>query len=405
LEIHCEGFITLPTHPFQIFEFKAPYTEPSFLTIFAPDKFIMPGKAIYIEADGSLTIKTITTSYVPEPNELLISVIYTGCNPADSRHALELGIRSNIAGYDFGGKVKAVGSACTQFKVGDIVAGTTPSPGIGRPDKYGAHQDEIICPENRAFLVPEGTPLEAAAVLAVVVRTASDGLTFLLDFKWPDKPASAKIELGPTGSLLIWGAGTSCGFSAVQIAKLCGAYPIVVTSSPQHHSRLRELGATDCFDYRSATVVDDIKALGAELCGPGGIRNGFDCIGLAGKERRDHLGAVTAAACGKDAKIVTVIPIPGSPFLEAWATPEEPSVFKPSYLGGEREIYTPVDAARAALSKKTLAWVVENYGEGRFVVPNIRIIKGGAENALKAVLEVADLNAGLTKVAIMHPYS
>lgn len=290
------------------------------------------------------------------------------------------------------------------------------SPGPLRPKasvdlrNTALHQNEIICPEDWAFLVSDGIPLEAAAVITVVARTASDGLTFCLDFERSEDPAyfTSKNRRGysidPMKSLLIWGAGTSCGFCAVQIARLCGAYPIIVTSSPQHHTRLLELGATHCFDYRSPTVINDIRNLGVELCGAEGIQNAFDCIGLAGKERNEHLAAIAASACGANAKIVTVIPIPGSTFLEAWASPEKPAVFKPSYLGGERTIYTPVDEERAALSKKTLEWIVKHYGEGIFVIPNIKIIKGGVENAKAAILDVAELGAGLTKVAILHPF-
>lgn len=48
----------------------------------------------------------------------------------------------------------------------------------------------------------------------------------------------------------------------IQQARLLypGVYIIAVASS-QHHSRLQALGADVCFDYKSSTIENDVKAL------------------------------------------------------------------------------------------------------------------------------------------------
>lgn len=66
----------------------------------------------------------------------------------------------------------------------------------------------------------------------------------------------------PTGkTLLVWGGSTSVGSNAIQLAVAAG-YEVVTTASPRNFAYVKELGASQAFDYNSKTVVQDvIKAL------------------------------------------------------------------------------------------------------------------------------------------------
>lgn len=64
----------------------------------------------------------------------------------------------------------------------------------------------------------------------------------------------------PTGnSILIWGGASSVGGTAIQLAVASGLR-VVTTASASNHGRVRSIGATEVFDYRSATIVQDVAA-------------------------------------------------------------------------------------------------------------------------------------------------
>jgi NADPH:quinone reductase-like Zn-dependent oxidoreductase len=72
-------------------------------------------------------------------------------------------------------------------------------------------------------------------------------------------PAPASPPLATT-PILVYGAGSTAGIYAVQLLQLAGYRKIIATASAKHHDYLRSLGATDVFDYRIPTLVQDITA-------------------------------------------------------------------------------------------------------------------------------------------------
>jgi NADPH:quinone reductase-like Zn-dependent oxidoreductase len=74
----------------------------------------------------------------------------------------------------------------------------------------------------------------------------TNGLSPSTVFKAEDKKA-----------FIVWGAGSSIGSRAVQIAKSRG-FTVYATSSARHHSNLIAMGASKVFDYSDADVVDKI---------------------------------------------------------------------------------------------------------------------------------------------------
>lgn len=79
------------------------------------------------------------------------------------------------------------------------------------------------------------------------------GLYQTLGLQLPTEPTQDKTPL------LIYGGTTATGIYGIQFAKLSG-YTVITTGSPKNHELLKSLGADHVFDYRSPTLVQDIRA-------------------------------------------------------------------------------------------------------------------------------------------------
>lgn len=346
--------------------------------------------------DENLNFGVCRDENIPTPGngELLIETLYSGANPADIRHSTHLGIYPTRLGYDFFGKVIVAPPEST-FHVGDSVAGYTPT-GIGRPIKYGTHQSYLVCPEKMACSVPDNLPPEHAACLKVVAMTAADALYNLFMFPLPDKSTQGVSGSNTAKPLLIWGASTSVGICAIQFAKASGIFPILVTASPERHALLSELGATHCFDYKSPSVIEDIKTV-LRNWDFDGVPYGFDAVGSPSGVLSAHL---VASCASQDATLVSVVVQKDRRFLMPLAATNEdvtlriPGVPHPITIPARKE-----DDQRALTA---LQWAIENYGS-RFRLVSVNVFKGRAEDALEELKALADKGRRFGKLAIMHP--
>jgi NADPH:quinone reductase-like Zn-dependent oxidoreductase len=196
---------------------------------------------------------------VPKEDEVLVRVHATTVTQTDShmRRArpfiwrFMLGFRRpkrRTSGQEFAGEVEAVGSAVTDFEVGDRVFGM----------KSGAHA-EYVCVRESGFVARMPGPLtfeEAAAVC--------DG--FNQGF------ANLRVANVSEGTrLLVYGASGSCGTAAVQLAKhYFGAHVTAVCNTP-NVDLVRSLGADEVIDYlhedftrRGATYDVVLDAVGKQ---------------------------------------------------------------------------------------------------------------------------------------------
>jgi threonine dehydrogenase-like Zn-dependent dehydrogenase len=179
-----------------------------------------------------------------------------------------------VLGWDVAGEVVATGRGVTRFRVGDRVFGLA----VGQ-DK------SVNDPAESAFqnhVVLRDHMVEQGAVLPLALSTAACGL-----FQ-TDKLALVRPEASPrpTGkTVLVWGGSTSVGSNAIQLAVAAG-YDVFTTASPRNHDYVRQLGASQAFDYRSPTVVPDIvRALqGREFAGALAIGTGsaIPCVEISG---------------------------------------------------------------------------------------------------------------------------
>ncbi|KZL80667.1 alcohol dehydrogenase [Colletotrichum incanum] len=347
--------------------------------------------ALYIDEDCKLQV--IYDVPVPKlvDGEAVIKVLYSGVNPADVKHGQVLGVRPTTIGYDFCGRVVQA-AATSHLKAGELVAGYTPT-GIGRPLKYGVHQEYLSCPEDMMFKVPENLPQTHAASLTTVLTTAADGLYNIFGFPLPgEKP---KYDSRP-GPLLIWGASASVGVCMLQLARASGASPILVTASPKRHELLKKLGATQCFDYGSPDVVSRIKAA-VEESKAGPIAYAADCAGSVG----DVSSVAQMEACvGDDALILSVVVHPGKRYKLPLASAVAPVKFQ---LRDGAILTFPARPEDWTRMWKALMWAVEKYG-AEFELPVVDVFKGSAEEALEKIKNVAE-QGKFGKLVLEQPLS
>lgn len=165
----------------------------------------------------------------------------------------------HVLGSDVAGEVVEVGSQVMRFKVGDRVSGLA----MGVPNRNGGklsggYQHYTLLNDYLAAHIPNSKSYESMVVTPVGISTAACGLyqKDYLALQHPSVSPTAK----PTGqTLLIWGGSSGVGSNAIQLATASG-YEVFTTASPKSRDYVTSLGASQVFDYRSETVVQDIIA-------------------------------------------------------------------------------------------------------------------------------------------------
>jgi NADPH:quinone reductase-like Zn-dependent oxidoreductase len=344
--------------------------------------------ALSVDADGIFSVRKDVDVPTAENGEMVVRVLYSGINPADTKHSSHLGIVDTVIGYDFCGEVVDAGT--TSFSTGDIVAGMTPT-GIGRPHRYGAHQEYLSCPEDMAWLVPDNLPRHHAAALSVVAATAADAVFNIFGLPLPGDDATKMEEDQRKGPILIWGGSSSVGICAIQLARAAGCREIFVTASPGRHELLRSLGASNCFDYASPNVVADIKATVEAQNGE--IMYAIDAVGTP-------TSAKQVESCSGDSTILASTTQTFGKFQMPFATRSR--AVKIRIPGLPQSIDFPAQPAQAARMDVTTKWVVHNYGDV-FHLPKVEVFSGDAGECLAKVQETVDKGA-FGKVVLQHPF-
>ncbi|MGW6707642.1 NADP-dependent oxidoreductase [Streptomyces sp. NPDC054956] len=199
----------------------------------------------------------------PEPglNEILVRVHAAGVNPVDwktrASGALIAWGEVPIVGWDVSGTVEAVGPGVTLYRPGDEVYGM---PSF--PRQAGGYAEYVVGAARHFAPKPASLDHVQAAALPLAALTAWQALV--------DTAAVA-----PGQRVLIHAAAGGVGHLAVQIAKARGAYVIGTASAPKH-GLLRELGADELIDYRSADfaeAVADVDVVIDSLGGEAGERS------------------------------------------------------------------------------------------------------------------------------------
>lgn len=160
-----------------------------------------------------------------------------------------------VLGGDLAGKVVEVGSNVTRFQVGErVLAHAVAMDKERNRASEGAFQQYTVIRDNLAAPIPDSLSYEKACVLPLTLSTAAVGL-FQKDFLALEYPT---VHPKPTGkALLVWAGSSSVGSNAIQLATAAG-YEVFTTASPKNFDYVKRLGASQAFDYRSPTVIQEI---------------------------------------------------------------------------------------------------------------------------------------------------
>ncbi|CAO1619114.1 unnamed protein product [Parajaminaea phylloscopi] len=241
----------------------------------------------------------IETVPVPQPkeNEVLIKVKTVTLNPTDWKSVAWLAPPGNGVGCDAYGTVVKLGpNLKADVKVGDNIAffemGSFYSPDKGTFSEYATTQADT------AVIVPDKYDPAEASSFGIGGYTAI--MTVFERLRIPNLPKdlSAAPELNSSSpKLLIWAASTSVGQFAVQFGRLAG-YHVIATGSSANHAYLKELGASDTFDYKDSTTPEQIAKKYPDLA------LAVDCFSEKGSTV-----AVAKSLSAKGGKVITILPI------------------------------------------------------------------------------------------------
>lgn len=201
-----------------------------------------------------LQVQSRPTPSPPAGDQVLIRVRAAGVCYHDLlvrdgtfRHLVQLPL---IPGHEMAGDVRAIGEAVTRIKVGDQVASTNretcghcdlcrsgqeglcPHQCFFGHNCPGGYAEFVLARENALSVVPRSIPPEIACTLSCAVGTELHGIREV-----------GRAKAGDT--VLVTGAGGGLGIHGVQVAKLCGAFVVGLTTTATKAQAIRAAGAAE----------------------------------------------------------------------------------------------------------------------------------------------------------------
>jgi NADPH:quinone reductase-like Zn-dependent oxidoreductase len=224
----------------------------------------------------------------PHHGQVLVALEAAGVNSLDWQIRSGLGVAGGhrwlpaVPGFDFAGRVAAVGPGVQRFRPGDRVFGQS------EYDAMGAYAEAVAVSSQRLATVPPDLAMTCAAALPSAALAAWHAL---FDFG----------ELRPGQSVLILGVSGSTGFLAAQLATLVDDIRLVGACRPERWNGLLDALCTSLVD------VQDELALAR-------VRGSFDVVlNLLG----EPFERAAIAATKRGGRLVTSAALPD--FAACWA--------------------------------------------------------------------------------------
>ena len=198
-------------------------------------------KEVIITKFGTPEVLQVREMQTPAPQsgQVLVRNHFTGINFSEimARMRLYPGAPKppTTLGSEACGIVESVGKDVTRIKPGDKVML------FCRFNSYSTH---IITSEKMVMSLPRGFSLEEGAAFPLVYVTAYMMMFDLGNFR--------KGE-----TILIHGAGGGVGTAAIQLTQAAGGN-IIGTASKWKHSKLNEMGVSNCIDYNTEDVLKKV---------------------------------------------------------------------------------------------------------------------------------------------------
>jgi NADPH:quinone reductase len=244
----------------------------------------------------------IVDSPIPEPDadQVLIKVVVSGSNPKDWKSM----DRNMNTGDDIAGVVERVGANVYEFQPGQRVAAfhrmMTP---------HGSFAEYAIAPASTTFHIAKQTSFEDAAAIPLAALTAAVGLYRHLGLPQPGTPVSDGVKT----PLVIYGASSTVGQYAIQLARRSNIHPILCIAghaAPYVETLIDRKAGDAVVDYRKgeASVVEGLKA----AAGDNKVYYAFDCI----SDKGSHNTYLPVLAKGAKATFVGESPLKDPSFPE-----------------------------------------------------------------------------------------
>lgn len=228
-------------------------------------------RAMVTEEPGDYDVMRMKDLPLPPlgPRDVLVRNFASGVCYHD--HLLRVGIMKRgvpyplILGHEGAGVVEAVGSDVRMHKPGDRVActqwteacgycrfcRTNREPLCGQRQLFGHNRDGTYAnffkiQDDSLLPLPDEISFEHGAILSCAIGTC---LAAIRDV--------GRTQAGDT--LLVTGAGGGLGVHAIQVAKLCGAFVVAQTTSPEKVPLIREMGADEAVVARNGLFAEEVR--------------------------------------------------------------------------------------------------------------------------------------------------
>lgn len=203
----------------------------------------LPSSMNYIEITqpGGPDVLKLAQASIPEPGEqeLLIKVHAAGINRPDviqraGHYPMKAGM-SPVPGLEVAGEVIGVGSAVSDFRVGDKVCALT---------NGGGYAEYCVVTATQALPIPEGVDMIRAAAIPETFFTV-----------WANLFELGNAREGAT--VLIHGGTSGIGTTALMLCKALGINAFATAGSEEKCEQIRSLGG-EAINYRKADFAQVI---------------------------------------------------------------------------------------------------------------------------------------------------
>jgi len=209
---------------------------------------------------------------IPElrPGQVLIRVRAAGINRPDllqraGRYPPPPGA-SEILGLEVAGEIAGVGAGVERWRDGDRVTALLPG---------GGYAEYALVDARHALPIPAGLDFVHAAALPETVFTV-----------WANVFEGGRLQRGET--LLVHGANSGIGVTAVQMAKAAGARVFATARGADKVARARATGADVAIDASAGDWVAAVKSAGGvdvilDMMGAGYFAGNVDVLAPGGR--------------------------------------------------------------------------------------------------------------------------
>ena len=242
-------------------------------------------QALVLDAEN----KTARVQQVPKPtpaaNELLVRVHAVALNPVDALYvANPLGATGRVVGSDFAGVVEDIGPDVFRYLLGRRVAGFLQGA-CSINDRPGAFAEYLVVPWDLVWHLPKSMSFEEAATISLCGLTAAQALFYRMKLPTPSSwngdeefgTLPEYDESDPSVVVLIYGASTSLGMYAAQLAVQSTKFVclIGVASAARHDTLLRDpFSYWYLADYRDENWPEKVE----EILEERRVDYALDCI-------------------------------------------------------------------------------------------------------------------------------